>query len=197
MSSRPQPRYTPGEYLALERAAEFKSEFFDGQIYAMTGASRNHNRVAGNAFAALHAQLRGRPCEAFIGDMRVKVNATGLYTYPDVVVVCGGPRFEDDQVDTLLNPTVVIEVLSESTERYDRGEKFAHYRRLDSLQEYVLIAQLQVRVERYVRQGEQWLLSEIGDPDDEVEVGAIGCRLALREIYERVEFQEGGVGLRS
>lgn len=197
MSPGSRTRLTPEEYLALERAAEFKSEFFDGQIYAMTGASRVHCLITGNIAAALHTRLRGRACEAYISLMRVKVSPTGLYTYPDVTVVCGEARFEDDQVDTLLNPTVIIEVLSESTEKYDRGQKFAHYRRLESLQEYLLIAQSQVRVERYARQGEQWLLSEVSDRDGEVNLEAIGCRLALREIYDRVEFPEGEAALRS
>jgi Uma2 family endonuclease len=118
--------------------------------------------------------------------MRVRVNRTGLYTYPDVVVACGEILFEDDQVDTLLNPVVVIEVLSPSTEAYDRGEKFAHYRRLDSLREYVLVAQDRVRVERYVRQGEQWILSELSALDDVLALAAIDCQVGLREIYERV-----------
>src|SRR5919198_4874617 len=121
------PDYTPEEYLALERAARHKSEYVNGRIYALAGASRAHNLIVVNVSAELRAQLRGRPCETYASDMRVKVSQTGLYTYPDVVVVCGEPRFEDAQVDTLLNPTVIIEVLSESTESYDRGEKFAHY----------------------------------------------------------------------
>jgi Uma2 family endonuclease len=197
MFSRPQPPIIPAEYLALERAAEFRSEYFDGRIYAMTGASRVHNLIFWNVGGELRSQLRGRRCEAYLRDMRIRVDPTGLYTYPDVAVVCGEPRFEDDAVDTLLNPTVIIEVLSDPTERYDRGQKFAHYRRLDSLQEYLLIAQSQVRVERFVRTGEQWLLSEVGDLEGEVSLDAIGCRLALREVYDRVVFPEGGAMLRS
>ena len=128
-------RYTPEQYLELERKAPYKNEFVNGQIYAMPGASRAHNLITGNTHREVSSQLRGRPCETYVSDMRVKVNTTGLYTYPDVVVVCGEIRFDDAQKDTLLNPTVLIEVLSPSTEAYDRGEKFAHYRRLASLQE--------------------------------------------------------------
>lgn len=161
MSSLPKARFTPQQYLALERAAETKSEFFNGEIFAMAGASREHNLIATNVVRELSAQLKGRPCETYPGDMRVKVSETGLYTYPDVVVVCGEPRFEDEHGDTLLNPTLVVEVLSPSTEAYDRGEKSSHYRRLASLAEYVLIAQDRCHVERYARRPDGlWLLAE-------------------------------------
>jgi Uma2 family endonuclease len=187
-----QPRYTPEEYLALERAAEHKSEYLDGQIYAMTGASRKHNLIAGNVFRELSTQLRRRPCEVYMSDMRVKVSETGLYTYPDVVAVCGEPRFEGAEVDTLLNPLTIIEVLSESTEAYDRGKKFAHYRRLELLAEYVLIAQDRMHVERYRRQGEQWVLTEVSEPDGLLPLESLGCMLRLQDIYERIEFAEPG-----
>ncbi len=148
-----QPRYTPEQYLALDRKADYKSEYINGHVIAMAGASRRHNLIAGNLYREVSQQLRGRPCEAYISDMRVKVGLTGLYTYPDVVMVCGDIHFEDGDNDTLLNPTAIVEVLSTSTEAYDRGEKFAHYRRLESLQEYLLVAQDKVRIEYYVRQG--------------------------------------------
>ena len=183
--------YTQAEYLALERAAETKSEYRYGQIYAMTCVSREHNLIAGNLFRELSVQLRKGDCETYVSDIRVRVNRTGLYTYPDVVVACGPILFEDGHVDTLLNPVVIIEVLSPSTEAYDRGEKFAHYRRLDSLQEYVLVSQDRVRIERYVRQGEQWVLSERSAADDVLEIAAIGCRVSLADIYERVTFSGG------
>ena len=183
-----QPRYTPEEYLALERKATQKSEYVNGQVFAMSGASRAHNLIAGNVYREISSQLKGRPCEAYVSDMRVKVSTTGLYSYPDVVAVCGEIRFDDEQKDTLLNPTVLVEVLSSSTEAYDRGEKFALYRRLESLQEYVLIAQDKVRVEHFVRQGDQWVLTEASNLDDTVHLASIGCRLALREVYDKVEF---------
>lgn len=183
-----QPRYTPEEYLALERKADYKSEYVNGQIIAMAGASRQHNLIAGNLYREVSQQVRGRPCEAYISDMRVKVGSAGLYTYPDVVVVCGDIRFEDASHDTLLNPLVIVEVLSASTEAYDRGEKFAHYRRLESLQEYLLVAQDKVRLEHYVRQGSQWVLSEVSDLNDTVHLAAIGCDVVLQEFYDKVQF---------
>jgi Uma2 family endonuclease len=191
MSSLPQTLYSPEEYLALERKAEYKSEYINGQILAMSGASKTHNLIRGNIFAAIHSQLRGKPCEVYIGDMRVKVNPMGMYTYPDVVAVCGEGRFEDEQIDTLTNPTVVVEVLSPSTEAYDRGVKFAHYRKLASLQEYVLVAQDEVRIEYFARHsgpGGQWMLTEISELDGTLHLASIGCDLALRDIYDRVEF---------
>ncbi|MDQ3928343.1 MAG: Uma2 family endonuclease [Chloroflexota bacterium] len=187
------PRYTPEEYLALERRAEYKSEYINGRIYAMSGASREHNLIAGNIFAEIRTQLKGKPCEVYVSDMRVKVSATGMYTYPDVVAICGEPRFEDRQVDTLTNPTMIVEVLSPSTEGYDRGEKFAHYRRLLSLRDYVLVAQDKMRVEHFVRLDDtsgQWVLTEIGDPAGILHLSSIGCELSLRDIYDRVEFSQ-------
>jgi Uma2 family endonuclease len=181
-----QPTYTPEEYLALERRAEHRSEYVNGRVYAMTGASRTHNVITGNIFAGLHRSFRGRPCEVYQSDMRVKVSPTGLYTYPDVVALCGTPAFEDAEVDTLVNPTVIVEVLSDSTERYDRGEKFAHYRRLRSLAEYVLVAQDRARMEHYGRRGEQWVLTVAEKLDAELMLSALDCTLSLAEVYERV-----------
>lgn len=183
-----QPRYTPEQYLTLERKATHKSEYINSHIFAMAGASRQYNQITFNIAGELRVQLRGRPCVAYVSDMRVKVSSTGLYTYPDVVALCGEPCFEDTHRDTLLNPTVIVEILSDSTEAYDRGEKFAHYRRLSSLAEYVLIAQDKVRVEHFVRQDRQWLLSDADDLDSTIHLTAIGCSLSLREIYDKVEF---------
>jgi Uma2 family endonuclease len=179
---------TPEEYLAREVVAEAKSEYRDGNPYAMAGASRAHNLIAGNTFAQLHARLSGRPCETYMSDMRVKVSRTRLYAYPDVVVVCGAPRFEENQGESLLNPTVLIEVLSPSTEAYDRGAKFTHYRRLDSLREYILIAQDHVHVEHYQRRGDQWLLTEFTTLDESLTLPVLDCQIPLREIYARVDF---------
>lgn len=189
MASQTKTYFTAEEYLASERAAEYKSEYFDGEIFAMTGASRRHNIVSINVSTALNTQLKGRPCEAYAGDMRVKVAPSGLYTYPDIVVVCGEPKFEDEHVDTLTNPTLIVEVLSKSTEGYDRGRKFEHYRKLESLAEYLLIAQDKVHVEHYVRQSDnQWLLSETDDAQDAIELPSISCRLALADAYDKVSF---------
>ncbi|HEX7240526.1 MAG TPA: Uma2 family endonuclease [Longimicrobiaceae bacterium] len=188
----PPSTQTPKEYLVRERAAQVRSEYVNGRTLAMAGASRRHNLIAGNVFAEVRARLKGRPCEVYASDMRVKVERTGLYAYPDVVAVCGEPRFEDAHVDTLTNPTLVVEVLSESTEARDRGEKFAHYRRLESLAEYVLVAQDRVRVERFAREGDTWVLTEISDPDGTLVLRSIGCAVPLREVYDRVDFPEGG-----
>ena len=183
-----QTLYTPEQYLTLERKADYKSEYINGYIVAMSGASRQHNLIAGNIFREVSLQLKGGPCEAYINDMRVKVSPTGLYTYPDVVVACEEIRFDDEHTDTLLNPTVIVEVLSPSTEAYDRGEKFGHYRGLTSLQDYLLVAQDRICVEHYVRQGDRWVLSDAKDPDETVHLGAIDCDLMLREVYDRVQF---------
>ena len=192
MSTASEPYVTPEQYLALERRAETKSEYVNGRVYALAGASRAHILITGNVARSLGNQLRGRPCETYVSDMRVKVSPTGLYTYPDVVALCEPPQLEDAYVDTLLNPAVIVEVLSESTERYDRGEKFAHYRRLPSLREYVLVAKDRARVEHYARQGEQWVLTELADLDASCALPTIGCALALRDVYERVDVAPNG-----
>ncbi|HEX8096571.1 MAG TPA: Uma2 family endonuclease [Pyrinomonadaceae bacterium] len=189
MSSQPTIYLTPEEYLAIERRAAHKSEYVDGGMVAMTGASRQHNLIAFNITREISQQLRGRACEGYASDMRVRVASTRLYTYPDVVVVCGEPQFEDDYVDSLLNPTLIIEVLSESTEAYDRGKKFGFYRTIESLAEYLLVAQDECRVEQYVKRPDgRWLLSEYRAPEDVAELTSIGCRLSLREVYEKVTF---------
>jgi Uma2 family endonuclease len=182
------PRVTPEQYLAMERNADFKSELCNGFIIAMAGGSREHNVISGNLHGEIRSQLKGRPCEVYTSDMRVRVSMAGLFTYPNVVAVCGEPRFLDGRSDTLLNPPVIVEVLSASTESYDRGEKFMHYRRLESLREYVLVAQDKVLVERYTRQGDEWLLTEFRHVDQTLQLASIGCAVQLREIYSRIEF---------
>jgi Uma2 family endonuclease len=191
MSAQPQiADMTPEEYLALERQAEYKSEYFDGEIFAMSGASPTHNQITANVLAEIHAQFKKRPCRVYVNDMRVKVSPTGLYTYPDIVALCDKPRFDDAQKDTLLNPTVLIEILSDSTANYDRGAKFKHYRTLDSLKEYLLVAQNEYHIEHYVRQANnQWLLSETSHLIDVIELPSINCRLALTDIYDKVEIE--------
>lgn len=187
MSAVPKPLLTPQQYLARERQAETKSEYLRGEMFAMSGASREHNLVAMNVSRELSTQLRDRECEVYPSDMRVKVSSTGLYTYPDVTVACDEPKFEDAQVDTLLNPRVIVEVLSPSTADYDRGGKFSHYRRLPSLQEYLLISQDVPLVEHYVRQGpDQWQLTEQRSLDAVIALPSIQCRLPLAEIYLKV-----------
>jgi len=191
MSTAPKPLHTPEQYLAIERAAQFRSEFYHGEMFAMVGASRRHNLIAGNVFGELHRQFRDRKCEVYQSDMRVKVNATGLYTYPDVVAACDEPRFEDDQVDILMNPKVVVEVLSPSIELWDRGKKFEHYRNIPSVREYVLIAQDHVLVERFTINADgQWALLDYRTPDDTLILDSISCRIKLSEIYARISFDQ-------
>ena len=187
MSARPESFLTAQDYLAWEHPKETRHEYLDGHVFAMTGASRRHNLLCGNLFAAIHRQLRGKPCEIYANDMRVKVSETGMYTYPDLVAACGEPRFEDQAIDTLLNPVLIVEVLSDSTERYDRGAKFTHYRSVPSLREYLLVSQTECRVEQYARQpGSQWLLTEYQDLNACIDLESLGCRLILSEVYERV-----------
>ena len=192
MSTAERLTYTPEQYLALDRKTEYRSEYRDGFIVAMSGASREHNLIALNLGAELRSQLRDRPCETYVRDMRVRVRSGGPYAYPDVVVVCGEAQFEDEELDTLLNPTVIVEVLSPTTEAYDRGQKFARYRRLPSLREYVLASQDRMLIERYARQDETWVLTEFSDPDDVLTLPSIGCEVPLREIYARVTFPDEG-----
>jgi Uma2 family endonuclease len=194
MSTNPVIRLTAEQYLALERKAEIKSEFYNGEMFAMSGASRWHNLICGNVLAALHPQLKKRPCTVYPSDMRVKVSPAGLYTYPDVTVVCGEAQFEDQHFDTLLNPTLIVEVLSKTTAAYDQGEKFEQYRKLASLKEYLLIAQDKCHLMRYSRQPDnQWLLLETYSEADTVTLISIEGRLAMADVYAKVEFLEKGI----
>jgi len=191
MSAIPKTKLTPGEYLELERKAEYKSEYFDGEIFAMSGAKRNHNKITTNLSGLVWQHLKGKDCESYSNDMRVFVPQTGLYTYPDIVVVCGEPKFQDNVFDTLLNPILLIEVLSESTESYDRGKKFQHYRSIESLREYVLVSQDEARIEKYVKQGDGfWVLSEAVGLEAEIEFASIECRIALAEVYDKIDFSD-------
>lgn len=187
MAQNPETLLTEEEYLAIERRAEFRSEFFGGEMFAMSGASRKHNRIVTNLVSALDNQLRERPCNVYSNDMRVKIPATGLYTYPDVVVTCGEEEFADEEFDILLNPEVIIEVLSDSTEAYDRGKKFEHYQSIESLSTYVLAAQSASRVEKYVRQESgAWLYTEAHEGDAVVRLEEILCELKLEDVYAKV-----------
>lgn len=187
MTSRPRNIVSPETYLALERAADFKSDYINGEIYAMAGASPEHNLIAANMIAAIRPQLPNRGCRIYGSDQRVKVPNTLLYTYPDILIVCGSSRYDDTRNDTITNPTILIEVLSPTTEAYDRGEKFAHYRRSDMLREYVLVSQDKARVEHFTRQeDDSWVLREYEGEEAEVVFSAVEARLALKDIYEEV-----------
>jgi len=189
MSAIPKTKLTPDEYLKFERKSEVKHGYFAGEIFAMSGAKRNHNKIVGNLSGLVWQHLKEKDCEFYPTDMRVFVPATGLYTYPDLVVVCGEPKFQDEVFDTLLNPILLIEVLSDSTEGYDRGKKFQHYRSIESLREYVLVSQDEARIEKYVKQGDGfWVLSEAVGLESEIEFSSIECRIALSEVYDKIDF---------
>jgi Uma2 family endonuclease len=180
----PLNRYTREEYLALERHAEFKSEYIDGRIVAMTGAQRPHVVIVHNLDREIGAGLLDGPCEVYPTEMKVKIDASGRYVYPDLCVSCD-PRFEDTAADVLLNPVLVIEVLSDSTESYDRGEKFVHDRRIESLREYVLVSPKECRVERYAREGDFWRHTSVDDPDGVLILASLGLEIPLRRIYAK------------
>jgi Uma2 family endonuclease len=171
--------------LELERKAEYKSEYCGGEVFAMAGATEAHNILAANMLALIHYQFRSRDCRVYGSDMRVAVSPEGLYTYPDVSAACGEPRFLDEHRDTLLNPAVIVEVLSSSTEAYDRGRKFELYRTLDSLQQYVLVATDRIHVDVYTRvQDGRWLLRSLAAADS-IELDSVGCRLPVSELYQK------------
>lgn len=189
MSTLPKNYLTPEEYLAIERAAERKSEYFEGQMYAMSGARRAHNIISVNAAGELNQQLRSRPCEVYSHDMRVCVDRVKEYAYPDVVVACGEPKFLDGQFDTLLNPVLIIEVLSPSTELYNRNLKFAYYRSIESLQAYLLISSNRVHAELFTRDPSGgWHVTDADQLDDTLELLSIGCTLKLADLYQKVQF---------
>ena len=181
MSAVPKTKLTPAEYLAIERKAEFKSEYYRGEMFAMAGARLPHNTIKENLIVELGSQFKGGPCRTLSSDQRVKVNETGLYTYPDIIILCEPPQFEDDECDTLLNPRVIIEVLSESTETYDRGRKARHYKRIPSLHEYILVTQWEPFVERLVRQAAQC---------DRLGAHAVG----LRQVLGHAGVEAGEIG---
>ena len=184
-------RLTPAEYLKIERAAEIRHEYFNGEMFAMSGGSPHHSLIKMNAGGELRTQLKGRPCTAFDSDLRIQISPTGLYTYPDISVVCGELEFDDDQRDTVLNPTLLVEVLSDSTEAYDRGKKFEHYRRIDSLREYVLISQKSPTIERYLRNPDHtWTLTAVIGLDASIHLPTIDVTLSLAEVYDRVTFDD-------
>jgi len=178
--------WTPEEYLAWERSSDEKHEYFDGEVFAMARASEEHNLIVTNIVATLWIALRQRPCKVYPSDLRVKIPSTGLYTYPDASVLCDRPEFEDDAADTLLNPQLIFEVLSESTEDYDRGTKFRHYRSIPSFREYVLVSQTEILVEHSIRQEDgSWLLRE-HHAGGRIVLASIGCEIALDELYLKV-----------
>jgi Uma2 family endonuclease len=195
MTTRPDLRLTPEEYLRIERAAEWKSEYVDGEMFAMSGASHRHTVIAANLVRELGNHLRNGPCTVSSADLRVATDRRRHYTYPDVVVLCDPPQFVDDRLDTVTNPTLIAEVLSDSTEKYDRGGKFERYRSVASLSEYLLVAQDRIHVELFTRQPDgRWSLREWNDPAAEIEIESLHCRVKIAEVYAKVTFEDKATG---
>ena len=183
------PRLSEADYLRLERQAEFRSEYFDGEMFAMAGGSRAHSLIAVNLAGEVRNQLKRTDCATYNTDLKVKVEATGLMTYPDVSVACGEQQFLDGEEDVLLNPTAVFEVLSDSTEAYDRGKKFENYRQIPSLREYVLISQTEPHVEVFTRQANgEWTLKEATGLNTEIRLESLAIGLRLGEVFAKVKF---------
>lgn len=193
MSSAAKTKLTVDEYLAFERASESKHEYYDGDVFAMTGGTPAHSLIASNFIREAGNALKGRPCVVYTSDLRVKVNPSGLYTYPDVTIVCGEQLFDDELRDTLINPTVIVEVLSKSTASYDRGPKSKHFRKVESLQALIFIEQESPAVEVYRRQPDgNWILSDATELTESIAIEPIGISIPLAEIYRNVSFPELG-----
>ena len=189
MSTAPQPRLTFDDWLAIERTAtDQRSEYVAGEVFAMAGGSEEHNLIVLNVGAELRNQLKGRPCRVYPSDMKVHIAAADLGTYPDVMVICGERAFHDGRRDVVTNPTLIVEVLSESTEAYDRGDKFRYYRSLESLQAYLLLSQHRMQAELFLRQPDgTWSLSSYQEPSESIPLRLIEAELSLAEVYDKVE----------
>lgn len=189
MSAALKRKLTPEEYLIIERGATFKSEFYRGDMYAMAGARYVHNRVLANLIYRIGACLEGSPCFVLPNDMRVKSTRNSSYFYPDMIIVCGKPEFEDGIFDTLLNPRVIIEVLSDSTERFDRGDKFEEYGNIASLEEYVLVSQDRMQIQRFTRQAQDhWDMRIFKDEAGDFSLQKVKVVIPMKDIYSGVEF---------
>jgi Uma2 family endonuclease len=189
MASNPKKLLTPEEYLAMERQANYKSEYLDGEIFAMAGASLTHITIEANVIRELGNTLLEKPFQVFTSNMKVDLSEHGLYAYPDALVVCGEPIFNDKYKDNLINPLLIVEVLSDSTEGYDRGEKFLRYRKLNSFKEYLLIAQHAPHIEHYFKQeNNKWVMSEYDGVQELLQLPSLEITLKLSSIYAKVKF---------
>lgn len=189
MSASAQEYITTDQYFTLEEGSDVKHEYYRGVIYAMTGGTARHNLIVANMIALLHGQLRGTSCHVFPSDLRLKIESAGLYTYPDISVICGPIFYADNRQDTVTNPMVLIEILSPSTENYDRGKKFEHYRTIETLQEYIVVAQDRIHIEHHIRQDDhRWLLVDFFAADQVVQAGSIHCTLSVELVYEDITF---------
>jgi Uma2 family endonuclease len=193
VSSQTIPSLTPEQYLEIERKADYKSEYIDGGMFAMAGASPNHSRIVTNTSAHLWNQLRGGPCEVFSTDLRLFIEVVRVYTYPDIMVMCDTAGHDHGERNTVVNPRFIAEVLSDSTKNYDRGEKFRFYRTIPGFSDYLLIAQDSIRAEHHQRRPDgSWIFREFTSPDAQIQLDSIQCRLGLGALYERVVFGEAG-----
>lgn len=191
MVSNPKKLFTPEEYLKLERLSEYKSEYLDGEIFAMAGASEAHILIEANVIAEFNVQFQKKPCQVYTGNMKIDLSKHGLYAYPDAVVVCGDPIYSDKYKDNLLNPLLIVEILSPSTEAYDRGEKFFRYRKLETFKEYLLISQHTPHIDHYFKQEtNKWILSESDGLEDTLKLPTLEITLSLSRIYEKVKFDQ-------
>ena len=193
MSLQPQLQLQFADWLAAERASDQgRTEYLNGAVFAMAGGTEAHNLIAGNVFGELHNRFKGRPCYVYTSDMKVRIESANLGAYPDVTAVCGERLFWDQHRDVITNPTLIVEVLSDSTEAYDRGDKFLYYRTLPSLRAYLLLSQQRVSAELFLRQpGGDWLLSTYTDPGDEIPLLAVDAALPLAEVYDKIDFAAG------
>lgn len=183
--------YTPEEYLSLEEQSDFRSEYRDGEIVPMTGGSINHNRIAGNIYALLKYALRGKNLEAFISDLRLWIPRYRVYTYPDVFVIAGEPVFQGSRTDTIMNPCLIIEILSRSTQDYDRTDKFRYYRSISEMQEYILVDQYAIGVEHYTKlEDGSWRFREYDAETSSISLAAVDLELAMNDLYEGVTFEQ-------
>lgn len=187
MPSIPKAIISEEEYLELERHAPNKSEYYQGEIFAMAGATKEHNKIVASIIGAISQDLKGKKCAYFPSDLRIHNNLNSLYTYPDVTIVCGEEKYLDDKFDTLLNPTVIFEVLSAATEEYDRGTKFKLYRSIPSLQNYVMVSSTEYAAEIYTRSNDNWILSTTRNKKDSIFINSINLNLALSDIYAQVD----------
>jgi Uma2 family endonuclease len=189
MSAQPRPRITPEEYLELDRAAEYRSEYYNGEMFAMAGGTNNHALLIGATYAAIRPVARARGCRVYVSEMRLRVQSGRLHAYPDVMVICGNPVFIDTRDDTVTNPVLIVEVLSKSTEALDRGLKSTQYRTIETLREYVIVSQWEPRVEVFRRRSAQeWLMTEYAGLDAVCALESLECQIPLAAIFEDVEF---------
>jgi Uma2 family endonuclease len=193
MSLQPKPQLYFADWLAAERASDQgRTQYVDGEVFAMAGGTEAHNLIAANVVGELHNRFKGRPCYVYTSDMKVRVESANLGTYPDVMALCGERQFWDDRRDVIINPGLIVEVLSVGTEAYDRGDKFGHYRSLPSLRAYLLLSQERVAAELFLRQPNgDWLLSTYADPSDSIPLAAFDTELPLAEVYDKMEFAGG------